>query len=223
MDTDPLRAHLVRLLDWEEAHVGFDKAMAGIPPDKRGAAGAVIIGSWLVEAKQSVIENMAPVLTRVFAPLFAVVLIAFLATMAWTGRGIDVEREVLIAFDLLLAVVFALLLYSFSDRDPLAPAGLLDWIQLALVGTALVVDALALGAVASRISDFGFTPNRVAALGENAVLLVNLAGTAFLYVRFLRGGVAFSRLTDWQTTYLYVLAAWAALVAFLFPPLFGFG
>src|SRR6185312_16419758 len=27
-----------------------------------GAAGAVLIGSWLVEAKQSVIENMAPVL-----------------------------------------------------------------------------------------------------------------------------------------------------------------
>src|SRR5690348_16358399 len=49
-----------------------------------GAAGAVIIGSWLVEAKQSVIENMAPVLTRLFTPLFTVVLLVFLATMAWT-------------------------------------------------------------------------------------------------------------------------------------------
>src|SRR5437867_5872324 len=39
-----------------------------------GAAGAVIIGSWLVEAKQSVIENMAPVLTRLFTPLFTVLL-----------------------------------------------------------------------------------------------------------------------------------------------------
>jgi uncharacterized damage-inducible protein DinB len=34
--SDPLRAHLVRLLDWEEAHVGFDKAVDGIPVDKRG-------------------------------------------------------------------------------------------------------------------------------------------------------------------------------------------
>jgi hypothetical protein len=32
-----VRDHLVRLLDWEDAHVGFDKAIAGIPPDKRGA------------------------------------------------------------------------------------------------------------------------------------------------------------------------------------------
>ncbi len=58
-----------------------------------GAAGAVIIGSWLVEAKQSVIENMAPVLTRLFTPLFTVLLLVFLATMAWTGSPINVERR----------------------------------------------------------------------------------------------------------------------------------
>jgi hypothetical protein len=187
-----------------------------------GVAGATVVATWLVEAKQSVIENMAPVLARVFAPLFALVLLAFVATMVWTGRGIDVEREILIAFDLLLVVVFGLLLYSISARDPQAPPGLLDWTHLTLVVTALVVDVVALWAIAARISDFGSTPNRVAALGENVVLLVNLTGSALLYVRFLRGGVAFSRLWDWQTSYLYVLAAWAAVVAFLFPPLFGF-
>jgi hypothetical protein len=187
-----------------------------------GVAGATVVATWLVEAKQSVIENMAPVLTRIFAPLFALVLLAFVVTMVWTGRDIDVEREVLIAFDLVLVVVFGLLLYSISARDFLAPPGLLDWIQLTLVGTALVVDVLALWAIGTRISDFGFTPNRIAALGENVVLLVNLGGSALLYARFLRGGVPFSRLCDWQTSYLYVLAAWAAVVAFLFPPLFGF-
>ena len=35
-----LRDHLARVLDWEEAHVGFDKAVAGIPADKRGARAA---------------------------------------------------------------------------------------------------------------------------------------------------------------------------------------
>jgi len=187
-----------------------------------GIVGATVVASWLVEAKQSIIENMAPVLTRIFSPLFAVLLLGFMATMLGTGQGIDPQREVLIVFDLLLVVVFALLLYSFSARDPLARPGLNDWIQLTLVGTALVVDLLALWAIGSRISDFGSTPNRVAALGENVVLLVNLAGSAFLYTRFLRGRVAFSRLLEWQTTYLYVLSGWAAVVAFLFPLLFGF-
>jgi uncharacterized damage-inducible protein DinB len=37
---DPLRAQLIRLLDWEEAHVGFDKAVHGIPADRRGAHAA---------------------------------------------------------------------------------------------------------------------------------------------------------------------------------------
>ena len=86
-----------------------------------GAMGAVIVGSWLVEEKQSVIENMAPVLTRLFTPLFTVVLLAFLGTMAWTGRPIDVKREALIAFDLLLVVVVGLVLYAASARDPQAP------------------------------------------------------------------------------------------------------
>jgi uncharacterized damage-inducible protein DinB len=34
---DFVRQQLVRALDWEEAHVGFDKAVAGVPPDQRGA------------------------------------------------------------------------------------------------------------------------------------------------------------------------------------------
>ena len=38
--TGPLRAQLARILDWEEAHVGFDKAVDGIPADKRGGQAA---------------------------------------------------------------------------------------------------------------------------------------------------------------------------------------
>jgi uncharacterized damage-inducible protein DinB len=33
---DPLRAQLARLLDWHEAHAGFDGAVADLPPDLRG-------------------------------------------------------------------------------------------------------------------------------------------------------------------------------------------
>ena len=140
-----------------------------------GAAGAVLVASWLVEAKQSVIENMAPMLTRLFTPMFAVMLIMFLGTLLWTGRGIDVTRDVLIAFDLLLVVVIGLLLYSASARDPQSPPNIFDVVQVVLVVSALLADAVALWAIAARITEFGFTPNRVAALGENVILLVNLA------------------------------------------------
>lgn len=187
-----------------------------------GAAGAVLVASWLVEAKQSVIENMAPVLTRLFTPLFAAVLVTFLGTLLWTGRGVDIERNLLIAFDLLLVVVLGLLLYSVSARDPQSPPGAFDVAQVVLLVSALLADAVALWAIAARITEFGFTPNRVAALGENVILLVNLAWSAVLYVRFLRGREEFPRLERWQTDYLPVYAVWAAIVVIVFPLVFGF-
>jgi hypothetical protein len=187
-----------------------------------GVVGAVIISAWLVEAKKSVIENMAPVLTRLFTPLFTVVLLVFLATMVWTGSGINIEREVLIGFDLLLVVVLGLLLYSISARDPQSKPGILDVLQLVLVVSALLVDAVALWAITARISEFGFSPNKVAALGENLVLLVNLGWSTVIYARFLAGQGSFTRLERWQTAYLPVFAAWAWVVVLVFPPLFGY-
>jgi hypothetical protein len=187
-----------------------------------GAAGAVLVASWLVEAKQSVIENMAPVLTRLFTPLFAAVLVTFLAALVWTGRGIDMERDVLIAFDLLLVVVLGLLLYSVSARDHRSSPGPFDVMQVVLVVSALLADAVALWAIGARITEFGFSPNRVAALGMNVILLVNLAWSAVLYIRFLRGRGSFASLERWQTGYLPIYAVWAAVVVILFPLVFGY-
>jgi hypothetical protein len=186
-----------------------------------GAAGAVLVASWLVEAKQSVIENMAPVLTRLFTPFFAALLVTFLATLLLTGRGVNIERDVLLAFDLLLVVVLGLLLYSVSARDPRRPPGAFDMMQVMLVVSALLVDAVALWAIAARITEFGFTPNRVAVLGVNIILLVNLAWSAVLYIRFLRKRGTFTDLERWQTDYLPVYAVWAAIVVIVFPPVFG--
>lgn len=187
-----------------------------------GVMGAVIIAGWLVEAKQSIIENMAPVLTMLFTPLFTLMLLAFLGTMAFTGSGIGVERQVLIGFDLLLVLVVGLLLYAISARDPQAEPGFFDGLQLLLVMCALAVDALALWAILARISEFGFSPNRVAALGENIILVVNLGWSASLYARFLRRRSGFAPLGRWQTAYLPVYAAWAWVVVLVFPLVFGF-
>jgi hypothetical protein len=142
--------------------------------------------------------------------------------MLWTGAGINIERDVLIAFDLLLVIVLALLLYSISARDPQSPPGLFDVIQVVLVVSALAADAVALWSIAARISEFGFTPNRVAALGENVILLVNLAWSAVLYIRFLGRRGTFPAIERWQTSYMPVYAVWAAIVVVAFPPLFAY-
>ena len=187
-----------------------------------GAAGAVIVAAWLVESKQRVVENMAPVLTMLFTPLFAVMLAVSAVVYAVTGLGDAFDRDLVSVFDALLVVVLALVLYGMSARDPSASPGWMDRIQLVAVVSALVLDVMVLGAMVARIGDLGFTPNRTAAVGLNIALLVNLAGAAWLSARFLTGRSRLHRLERWQTTYLPVFALWAAAVVVVLPPLFTF-
>jgi hypothetical protein len=183
---------------------------------------ALVVAAWLVEAKQNVIENIAPVLTRLFTPLTIVMLLTLLGALATAGGLVDVDRELLILMDAILVLVLCLLLYSISARDSLAPAGFFDGLQLVMVVAALAVDAVMLGAMLARIAEFGFSPNKVAALVLNVLLLVHLAWAAWLLLGYLRGARPFAALERWQTRYLPVYGGWAAVVVVAFPLVFGF-
>ncbi|MFL6172817.1 MAG: permease prefix domain 1-containing protein [Marmoricola sp.] len=184
-----------------------------------GAAGAVVVAAWLVEAKKSVVENMAPVLGLVFTPLFVIALTALVSVLVVTG-GLDVDRDALIVFDLLLVLVLGLLVYGISARNGAAVWP--DRMQLVLVVAALLVDAIVLAVLCSRIGEFGFSANKTAALGENLVLLANLGWSAYLLLRVVRRSAPLAVLQRWQTSYLVVYAAWAWAVVLLFPIAFGF-
>jgi hypothetical protein len=151
-----------------------------------GAAGAVLVASWLVEAKQSVIENMAPVLTRLFTPLFAAVLVTFLGRCCGPDAASTSSATCSSPSTCSWWWCSACCSTPSPRAIPGAP-GVFDVLQVVLVVSALLADAVALWAIAARITEFGFSPNRVAALGVNVILLVNLAWSAVLYIRFLRG------------------------------------
>jgi hypothetical protein len=204
----------------EPAGVDVERIAEWVLPS--GAAGAVVVAAWLVESKQRVVENMAPVLTMLFTPLFAVMLACAAAVYAVTGLGGAFDRELLSVLDVLLVVVLGLVLYGMSAREPSTSPGWMDGIQLVAVISALALDLMVLGAMVVRIGDLGFTPNRTAALGLNLVLLVNLAGAAWLAARFLSARSTFHRLERWQTSYLPVFAVWAAAIVVVLPLVFDF-
>ena len=187
-----------------------------------GGAAAVIVAAWLVEAKKSVIENIAPVLTAIFTPLFAVMLVVASAGYLTVGLGREFDRDLMIVFDVLLLVVLALVLYGLSARVESRVSRIMDVIRLVAVGAALLLDVLVLGSMLARIGDLGFTPNRMVALGLNILLVVNLVGAAVLSVRALAGRVPAERLERWQTRYLPVFAAWTLVVVVAVPVIFGF-
>jgi hypothetical protein len=205
---------------FEPAGVDVERIAEWVLPS--GAAGAVVVAAWLVESKQRVVENMAPVLTMLFTPLFALMLAGAAVAYAVTGLGEAFDRDLVSVFDALLVVVLALVLYGMSARDPSTSPDWMDRIQLVAVVSALVLDVMVLGTMVARIGELGFTPNRTAALGLNLVLLVNLAGAAWLSIRFLTRRSSFHRLERWQTAYLPVFAVWAATVVVILPPLFSF-
>ena len=185
-----------------------------------GAVAATIVAAWLVEAKKSIVENLAPVLTAIFTPLFGAGLVVAVITYLVAGLRVEFDRDLLAGFDLLLLVVVALVLYGLSARDPLKPTGAMDVVRLVAVIAAVVLDLLVLASMLGRISEFGFTPNRVVALGFNVLLVVDLVVTAVL--GFRRGAGSYARMAAWQTGFLAAFAAWAAFVVVLLPPLAGF-
>jgi len=186
-----------------------------------GAAGAVLVAAWLVEAKKSVIENIAPVLTAIFTPIFAAMLLVTTAIYAATAFGRTFDRNSLSLFDALLIVVVGLVIYGISARST-RRAGLMDALRLTAVVAAVLLDLLVLVAMLARIGEFGFTVNRVTALGLNLVLLVDLVVTAVIIVRMLSHRTPVLALERWQTSYLLVIGAWVTVAVLVLPPVFGF-
>jgi hypothetical protein len=187
-----------------------------------GAAGAVVVAAWLVEAKKSIIENIAPVLTAIFTPLFAIMLLVSAIGYSVAGIGREFDRNLLTVFDVLLLVVVGLVVYGISARDTTRTARAMHAIRLVAVVSAIILDVLVLVSMFARVGELGFTANRVAALGLNIILLVNLVVAALLIGRVLVRRALPVRLEQWQTGYLPVFAAWVALVVLAMPPVFGF-
>lgn len=185
--------------------------------------GALFVCAWLVEFKKSAMENVAPVLTAVFTPVMTVALVSFLFVVAITGNLIEVERDVLIVFDGLLIVVEALVMFTVSARPEEKTMRLLDWMQVVLIGAGVLVDVLLLWALSGRLVEYGLSANKLAALVLNILLLIHLIGALVGYLRIAgkRPSAALA-LVKWQALALPVFGVWAAIVAFIFPPVFSF-
>lgn len=182
-----------------------------------GAAGAVVIAGWLVETRPRLAGGLAPVLAQVFTPLFGAALGGVLVVFAARGGGTAFDRDTVALLDALMVVVLGLAVYGQAARTPGRGPGWDDRLRLVAVGAALVLDAGVLVAMVVRVGDLGTTPNRIAALGLNLVLLVALAGTARALGRAVRGRGPMAEVEGWLARTVPMLVAWAAFVAVVLP------
>ena len=186
------------------------------------AIASPVIAAYLVDQKKNVVENFAPILARIFAPLLLIVMLVFLGTMTALRKSPFLERDFLIQFDFMLILVLGIVFYIISTREETTGPQIYDWINLFLIIVALIIDTIALSAIVFRLSSFGISPNKLAALGENVLVFVNLIGMAILFVQFFRRKISFVLLEKWQTRLLPVYALWLGFVALVFPLIFSF-
>ncbi len=185
-----------------------------------GAAALAIVATYVVTMNLQLAKNITPYIAKIFSPLVLVTLLAYLVTVLGVGENPFFDREFLIAFNGILLGVLAVTIFSITERDSDEKKNISDYIHVALIVLALIIDSVALSAIVFRLSSFGITPNRIAVLGVNLLIWANLIWIMLSYIRFLRNKSGLSTIQDAVTKYLPVYGLWAAFVTFTFPILF---
>ncbi|KIL43199.1 DUF4153 domain-containing protein [Jeotgalibacillus campisalis] len=185
-----------------------------------GAAALAIVAAYLASLNLTLAKNITPYLAKIFSPLVLVTLVVYLIMVIWLGKNPFMDRDFLIAFNGILLGVLAVTIFSIIESDSDEKKSISDYINVALISLALIIDTVALSAIVFRLSSYGITPNRLAVLGVNILIWANLLWIMLSYMQFLRNKSGPSTIQDAVTKYLPVYGLWAAFVLFTFPLIF---
>lgn len=187
-----------------------------------GAASVPIVATYLTQTNPQLVGRISPVIARIFSPLVLVMLVIYLTAILYSGKDPYNDREFLLIFNVLLIGVMALIFFSVADSSTTIRSNAEIWILFLLSAVTIIVNGIALSAILFRIAEMGITPNRVAVLGANLLILGNLIiVTAKLFTVASRKN-NLSIVGRVMAAYLPVYMIWATVITFLFPFLFGF-
>ena len=187
-----------------------------------GGVSAPLVATFLITKIVGTRLRIAPLLAKIFTPLFLLMTSVYLVTMVLNQQSPFTDRNFLIAFNGLLLLVLGLCIFSISERGNDSSEGLMDYLNIALVTVTLGINAIALAAILFRLSSYGFTPNRIAVLGANILAFSHLAVVLKNYIQFVRKKQSFENLEQWVVRFLPAYTCWSLLVVFVLPLLFGF-
>jgi hypothetical protein len=185
------------------------------------AATLPIIATWLVRSNPALVGKVSPVIAKVFAPLVLVTLVVFLGAFVAQDKDPFNDRDFLVLFNALLIGVLAIVFFAVTEASREAGGRFKNGILFTLAVVTLVVNGIALSAIAYRTVSMGVTPNRLAVLGANILMFVNMAVIAYDLWKSMRG-VGSTSPDRSIASFLPWYAGWTAVVVFLFPLVFGY-
>jgi len=187
-----------------------------------GLAASPIVGTYLVRTNPQLVNKVSPVIAKVFTPLLLIMLVIYLFAVIFTGKDPYIDRNFLLIFNVLLIGVMAIILFSIAEtsKNSDSKIGALALLGLSIV--TIIVNGIALSAIVFRISEWGITPNRLAVLGSNILIITNLLIVTFRQFQAMKDSNKVEKVENSIASFLPVYIVWAILVTFVFPMLFNF-
>lgn len=187
-----------------------------------GAAAIPIVAAFLSQTNPQLVNKVSPLIAKVFTPLVLIMLVIYLIAILVQGKDPYNDREFLLIFNLLLIGVMAIILFSVSESSSGYTRGVGRYLLLSLSFVTIIINLIALSAILFRIGEWGITPNRLAVLGSNVLILINLIQVNYRLYQMIIKKQSGMAVENSIASFLPYYAAWAILVTFTFPLMFGF-
>lgn len=187
-----------------------------------GLAAAPLVGTYLTQTNPQLVGKVSPVIAKIFSPLVLVMLVIYLVAIVYSGKNPYNDRDFLMLFNALLIGVMAIIFFSIAETSRSSKSQGEIWILFLLSAITAIVNGIALSAILFRISTWGITPNRVAVLGGNILILINLLLVIAQFYRVLSKKTDISGVRKAIALYLPYYIAWAIIGTFILPLIFGF-
>ncbi|MEO5890527.1 MAG: hypothetical protein ABIQ31_09755 [Ferruginibacter sp.] len=187
-----------------------------------GLAALPIVGTYITQTNPQLVNKVSPVIAKIFSPLVLIMLVVYLVAIAFSGKDPYSDREFLMAFNALLAGVMAIILFSIAESSKKSENQAGNFILLALSIVTIIVNGIALSAILFRISTWGITPNRLAVLGANILMLINLCLVTFRLFKHVSKKTSIGEVENSISRFLPIYVIWTIIVTFIFPLIFHF-
>jgi hypothetical protein len=187
-----------------------------------GLSAAPIVGTYLTQTNPQLVGKVSPVIAKIFSPLVLVMLVIYLIAIIYSGKDPYNDREFLLIFNALLIGVMAIIFFSVAETSKTIKSQTEIWVLFLLSVVTVIVNGIALSAILFRIAEWGITPNRLAVLGSNFLMLLNLLFITILLFRSLTKKSDVAAVGRSIATFLPIYSIWGMIVIFIFPLIFGF-
>jgi hypothetical protein len=186
-----------------------------------GAVSVPIVSEFIIKNYPALTNKIAKIIATIFSPLVLLTAVIFLVALIISGKDPYSDRDFLLMFNVMLLGVMAVIVFSISETSTTRRVKFNELVLFALSIITVIIDLIALSAIFYRLGTFGITPNRLAVLGSNILILGNLVLIIidFFKVNFKKALIREVELTIAKYLPLYLI--WILFVIFGFPLIFG--